>query len=164
MKFKEFNNLLKEHKKTKSNKKFNSTHNSFFKNYLKNIKTIGLDKIKKPEINPFSDLFFTLADKKQKYMAKSKSSNNFAYTPASSSNFQFNIIECLVLNKIIDEKEYSKYNENEKNNSKSLKIKELKNQIKTINKKKKFPQHLIRRFEANRKINYFPEKYLYFVK
>ena len=63
IKFKDFNKLIIEHKRAKFKKKYNLTHNSFFKNYIKEIKTIGLDKIKKPEINPFSDLFFSFGDK-----------------------------------------------------------------------------------------------------
>ena len=171
IKFKDFNKLITEHKRAKLKKNFNLTQNSFFKNYLKEIKTIGLDKVKKPKINPFSDLFFSLAEKKKKYIAKSNSSSYLEYAATSNCSknnknnnnnykFMFNKVECLVLDKIIDGEGYAKDNEIEKSNSK----KDLKKQIKIINKKKQFPQHLIRRFEVNRKISYFPEKYLYFVK
>ena len=82
-----------------------------------------------------------------------------------SSKFRFNKIECLILDKIVDGEGYSKYNNNDlEKNSTSLNNKKLKKEIKIINKRKQFPQHLIRRFEVNRKISYFPEKYLQFVK
>ena len=175
IKFKDFNKLIINQKKTKNNRKFNSTQNSFFKNYLKRIKKLGLDKVKKPEITPFSDLLFSLADKKKKNIFKSKSSSYFNYEARAKypnfnkedKKYNYNQIECLVLDKLIDKEGYSKYNENEQdkyNQNIKLKIKDLKKKIKEINKKKKFPQHLIRRFEANRKINFFPEKYLIFVK
>ena len=80
-------------------------------------------------------------------------------------NFNFNKIECLVLDKFIDAKEYKKYrdkNEQFVSNKKNLSIKELKKNIKYMSNKNKFPQHLIRRLEGERKINYFPEKLLHF--
>jgi hypothetical protein len=177
IKFKDFNNFIKHHKNSK-NKKYSLTQNSFFKNYLKEVKTIGVASAKKPEITPFSDILFSLADidnKKNKKKLKSATSSFIEYS--GSSNFtnnikinnecQINTIDNLVLDKIVDEEGYSKFiekdlNDNSINKSKSLKI--LRKQIKIINQKKKFPPHLIRRFEANRKINYFPEKLLNFVK
>ena len=177
IKFKDFNNLIKNHKNSK-NKKYNLTQNSFFKNYLKEVKTIGVASAKKPEITPFSDILFSLADidnKKNKNELKSATSSFIEYSGSSNltnnvktnSECQINTIDYLILDKIVDEEGYSKFiekdlNANSINKSKSLKI--LRKQIKIINQKKKFPPHLIRRFEANRKINYFPEKLLNFVK
>lgn len=176
IKFKEFNQLINKFKKPKINKKNNKTQNSFFSHYIKEIKTLRLDNAKKLEITPFSDLLFSLAgnnNKKIKNMIKKNSSSNIEYGAPSnlvkninrSSKFSFNKIECLILDKIVDGESYSKYNNNDlENKSTSLNNKKLKKEIKIINKRKQFPQHLIRRFEANRKISYFPEKYLQFVK
>ena len=177
IKFKDFNNLIKHHKNSK-NKKYSLTQNSFFKNYLKEVKTIGVASAKKPEITPFSDILFSLADidnKKNKNELKSTTSSFIEYSGSSNftnnikinSECQINTIDNLVLDKIVDEEGYSKFiekdlNDKSINKSKSLKI--LRKQIKILNQKKKFPSHLIRRFEANRKINYFPGKLLDFVK
>ena len=177
IKFKDFNNLIKHHKNSK-NKKYNLTQNSFFKHYLKEVKTIGVASAKKPEITPFSDILFSLADndnKKNKNELKSATSSFIEYSASSNfsnnvrinSECQINTIDNLVLDKIVDGEGYSKFIEkdlNDKSISKSESLKILRNQIKIINQKKQFPQHLIRRFEANRKINYFPEKLLHFVK
>ena len=92
------------------------------------------------------------------YAATSISSKNIK----NNNKFQFNKIECLIFDKLIDSEGYSKYNENDIDNNN--KRKSLKNQIKLIKKKKQFPPHLIRRFETNRKIYYFQEKNLYYVK
>ena len=164
IKFKEFNGLIKEHKKLKSKKlKYCSSHNSILKHYIKEVKTSGVDQARKLEINPFSDVLFSLAQKNNKNLIKSNSSSFIQPTSnccskiiknTSSPRFLFNKVEFLILDKIVDKKGYS--NENE--------FKSIKNRIKEINNNKKFPQHLIRRFEVNRKIDYFPEKYLYFAK
>ena len=164
IKFKEFNGLIKEHKKLKSKKlKYSSSHNSILKHYIKEVKTSGVDQAKKLKINPFSDVLFSLAQKNNKNLIKSNSSSFIQPTSnccskiiknTSSPRFHFNKVEFLILDKIVDKKGYS--NENE--------FKSIKKRIKEINNNKKFPQHLIRRFEVNRKIDYFPEKYLYFAK
>ena len=172
IKFKEFNKLIIEHKKSELNKKINiQFNNSFFKNYIKKFKILGTNNKKKTKINPVNDLFLSLCEnknnKKYKGVIKSNSSSNIEYAATNRSNiqknkkFHINKVECLIFDKIIDKQGYSKYNENNKNNSNTQILKE---EIKNINKKKPFPQHLIRRFEINRKINYFPEKLLHFVK
>lgn len=160
--------MIIEHKKSELNKKINiQLNNSFFKNYIKKFKILGTNNKKKTKKNPVNDLFLLLCDnnnKKYKYVIKSNSSSNIEYAATICSNiqknkkFHINKVECLIFDKIIDKQGYSKYNENNKNNSNTQILKE---EIKNI---KPFPQHLIRRFEVNRKINYFPEKLLNFVK
>ena len=177
IRFKDINKIFNKHKKSKENKNKNKklTYSSFFNSYIKEVKTFGLDSAKKPKITPFSNILFSLADnynKKLKNIVKSKSTNNIGCSnpfnqskKINESKLQINKIECLILDKIIDVEGYSKFNSNDlKCSSKSVNNKNLKKQITIMNKKKQFPQHLIRRFETNRKICYFPEKYLQFVK
>ena len=174
IKFKDFNGSIKKSKPKKF--KYSLSQNSVLKHYIKEVKTLGVDKAKKLEITPFSDILFSLAENNSKYynnMVKSNSSSFIQYSDTLdfskslknnlNPRFRLNNIECLILDKMVDKKGYSKYNENEFNDN-SLNIKTLKKRIKIINKNKKFPPHLIRRFEVNRKIDYFPERYLHFVK
>ena len=77
--------------------------------------------------------------------------------------FNFNNIECLILDKFIDAEEYKKGEEKNSKfliNNRTWSVKELRKNIKSAKDKNKFPQHLIRRLEGERKINYFPEKLL----
>ena len=172
IKFKDFNNLNKKNKKLQMNNKYSLSQKSFFKNYLKEVTTLGVASAKKPEITPFSDLLFSLADidnKKSKIELKSTSSSmECSATSKNNKNSENNNnIDFLILDKIIERKGYPKFMKNNLSKekiSKSLNIKNLKKQLKILNKKKQFPPHLIRRFETNRKINYFPEKLLHFVK
>ena len=163
VRFKEFNNLIKTSRNdNKKNKKSNLEINPNFNKYLKEIKRYRLDSAKQPKINPFSRIFFPF----QKENINLKS-NNFKFFQCKNEleKFYFNTIEFLVLDKFIADKEYKNNKEkNDKNakNKKQRSVKELKKNIKLMKSKNKFPNHLIRRLEAERKINYFPEKLMNF--
>ena len=163
VKFKEFNNLIKSSRNVdKKNIKFNLEINPNFNNYLKKVKRYRLDSAKQPNINPFSRIFFPF----QKENINLKSNNfNFIECKNEIEKFNFNTIECLVLDKFINAKEYKKNKEKYdiiSKNKKQWNIKELKKNIQSMKNKNKFPKHLIRRLEAERKINYFPEKLINF--
>ena len=163
VKFKDFNKIIKTCSSTdKKYLKSNLGINPNFNKYLKEVKKYRLDSTKKPKINPFSRVFFPF--QKDNINIKSNLFNFIGFSN-ELENFNFNKIECLVLDKFIDAKEYKKYrdkNEQFVSNKKNLSIKELKKNIKYMSNKNKFPQHLIRRLEGERKINYFPEKLLHF--
>ena len=161
IKFKELNTLFKNNKKSaKKNPELCLDINPNFNKYLNNVKKLRLDSSRKPKINPFSEVFFPF--KKDNMNIKSYFFKDNEYTN-KLSKFNFNSIECLVLDKFIETEKYKK--DKEKNgkfliNKRALSLKELRKNIKLIKDKKKFPQHLIRRLEGERKINYFPEKLL----
>ena len=163
VKFKDFNNLVKSYNNSDKRKmKLSLEINPNFNKYLKEVKRYGLDSAKKPKINPFSRVFFPF--NKNNINVKQ---NLYKFIGFSNKleDFNFNKIECLVLDKYIDSKEYKKHEEkNEQfvNNKNKLNTKELKRNIRAMYTKNKFPQHLIRRLEGERKINYFPEKLLHF--
>ena len=156
VKFKDFHNLTKTTKYSdKKNMKISSEINPNFSKYLKEVKKHRLDSTKKPKINPFSKIFFPF----QKDNINIKSNFiNLIRSSNKSENFNFNRIECLILDKFIDEKEYNKNNEK----TSRFSVDGLKRKIRLMKQKNKFPQHLIRRLEGERKINYFPEKLLNF--
>ena len=162
VKFKEFNNLIKSTKYScKKNSKLKIELNPNFNKYLKEVRRYKLDSAKKPKINPFSNVFFPF----QKNNINIKANDfNCIGRPNKFEKFNFNNIECLVLDKYIDSKEYKKNDEknyNNMSNKRQLSLKQLRKSIKWMNTKNKFPQHLIRRVEGERKINYFPEKLLH---
>ena len=163
VKFKDFNNLIKSSRNSdKKTMNFNSEINPNFKKYLKEVKKYRLDSAKSPKINAFSKVFFPF--QKDNINIKSHFFNFIGFSN-KLENFNFHKIECLVLDKFIDAKEYKKNKEkNDRyiNNKRQLSVKELKKSIKLMYTKNKFPQHLIRRLEGERKINYFPEKLLHF--
>ena len=162
IKFKELNNLYKNSKlSNKKNDALSLDINPNFNKYLKNVKKYRLDSSRKPKINPFSKVFFPF--KKNDINIKSNFFNYIGY-PNKLKKLNFNNIECLILDKFIDADEYKK--DEEKNskfliNNRTLSVKELRKNIKSAKDKNKFPQHLIRRLEGERKINYFPEKLLF---
>ena len=162
VKFKEFNNLIKNNKYSgKKNTKLKIEINPNFNKYLKEVRRYKLDSAKKPKINPFSYVFFPF--QKNNINIKTNDFNCIERT-RKLEKFNFNNIECLVLDKYIDSKEYKKNEEknyNSTSNKRQLSLKQLRKTIKWINIKNKFPQHLIRRVEGERKINYFPEKLLH---
>ena len=124
------------------------------------MKKLRLDSSRKPKINPFSEVFFPF--KKNNMSIKSNFFKDSGY-PNKLKKFNFNNIECLVLDKFMEAEEYKKEKEKKgKNlmNKRALSLKELRKDIKLIKDKNKFPEHLIRRLEGERKINYFPEKLL----
>ena len=124
------------------------------------MKKYRLDSSRKPTINPFSEVFFPF--KKNNMNIKSNFLDDIRYKN-KLKKFNFNKIECLILDKFIDAETYKKDKEkNEKflTNKRTLSMKELRRDIQYIKDKKKFPQHLIRRLESGRKINYFPERLL----
>ena len=161
IKFKELNTLFKNYKHSdKNNPELNLDINPNFNKYLNNVKKYRLDSSRKPKINPFSEVFFPF--KKNNMNIKSNFLDDIRYQK-KLKKFNFNKIECLVLDKFIDAETYKKDKEkNEKflTDKRTLSMKELRRDIKYIKDKKKFPQHLIRRLESGRKINYFPERLL----
>ena len=161
IKFKELNNLFKSSKHSnKKNDALSLDINPNFNKYLKNVKKYRLDSSRKPKINPFSKVFFPF--KKDDINIKSNFFNNIGY-PKKLKKFNFNNIECLILDKFIDAEEYKKGEEKNSKfliNNRTWSVKELRKNIKSAKDKNKFPQHLIRRLEGERKINYFPEKLL----
>ena len=163
VKFKDFNNLIKASKNSyKKPINFNSEINPNFKKYLKDVRKYRLDSAKSPKINPFSRVFFPFQKDNINIKSHFLNFNGFSN---KFENCNFNKIECLVLDKFIDAEEYKKNKEkNDRfiNNKRQLSVKELKKSIKSMYKKNKFPQHLIKRLEGERKINYFPEKLLHF--
>lgn len=163
IKFKDFNNLIKTSKNScKKPINFNSEINPNFNKYLKDVRKYRLDSAKSPKINPFSRVFFPFQKDNINIKSHFLNFNGFSN---KFENCNFNKIECLVLDKFIDAEEYKKNKEkNDRfiSNKRQLSVKELKKSIKSMYIKNKFPQHLIRRLEGERKINYFPEKLLHF--
>ena len=161
VKFKELNTLFKNNKPSdKKNQELSLDINPNFNKYLNNVKKLRLDSSRKPKINPFSEVFFPF--KKNNMSIKSNFFKDIGY-PNKLKKFNFNNIECLVLDKFMEAEEYKKEKEKKgKNlmNKRALSLKELRKDIKLIKDKNKFPEHLIRRLEGERKINYFPEKLL----
>ena len=127
-----------------------------FQNYINKIKNIKYCQIKKPKIMPFSSLMFSLSGIENKY-SKNDSITTSSFTLSNdiyiSKKARINNYECLVLDKLIDQK----YNSNDKRDYNNNIILGRYN-IKKKKKDGKLPYFLEKRLGLKKYTDYTQEK------
>ena len=131
------------------------SNQSSFQYYINKVKKIKYCQFKKPKIMPFSSLMFSLSDIESKY----SKNDSIATTSLTLSNDMYiskkariNNYECLVLDKLIDEK----YNSNDNRSNNNIILGRY--NIKKKKKDGKLPYFLEKRLALKKYTDYSSEK------
>ena len=127
-----------------------------FQKYINEVRSIKIGK--KPKINVFSSIMFSLCDLDKSYNDYNKLSLSKVIRPNKYTHI-FNNYECLILDKIVSNKENENKTDNKIKNKKEI-IKDLKSN----SVKNKIPSNIRQRLELKKNKEYDYSKLLFLIK